>query len=94
LSARAFFDYQIEAPNGAAGVADLVAKTLATLGPLHNNSTLQRKPSLKWQAIKLFLDGVITYPASTATLIDPYWLPVNGTNETVWAADNSTLVKT
>ncbi|KAH5557394.1 hypothetical protein HBI25_134920 [Parastagonospora nodorum] len=94
LSARAYFDYRIEAPNGTAGVADLVAKTLATVGPLHDNSTLQRKPSLKWQAIKLFLDGVITYPASTAALIDPYWLPVNGTNETVWAADNSTLVKT
>jgi predicted amidohydrolase YtcJ len=93
LSARAYFDYRIEAPNSTAGVPALVATTLATLSALHDNSTLQVKPSLKWQAVKLFLDGVITYPASTAALIDPYWLPVNGSN-TTWAADNSTLVKT
>jgi predicted amidohydrolase YtcJ len=92
LSARAYFDYRIEAPNSTAGVDALVAQTLATLSPLHDNSTLQPKPSLKWQAVKLFLDGVITYPASTAALIDPYWLPVNG-SDTLWAADNSTLVK-
>jgi predicted amidohydrolase YtcJ len=92
LSARAYFDYRIEAPNSTAGVAALVAQTLATLTPLHDNSTLQPKPSLKWQAVKLFIDGVITYPASTAALIEPYWLPVNGSN-TTWAPDNSTLVK-
>jgi predicted amidohydrolase YtcJ len=92
LSARAYFDYRIEAPNSTAGVAALVADTLATLSPLHDNSTLQPKPSLKWQAVKLFIDGVITYPASTAALIDPYWLPMNGSN-TTWAPDNSTLVK-
>jgi predicted amidohydrolase YtcJ len=92
LSARAYFDYRIEAPNSTAGVPALVTATLATLSALHDNSTLQPKPSLKWQAVKLFLDGVITYPASTAALLDPYWLPVNGSN-TTWAADNSTLVK-
>jgi predicted amidohydrolase YtcJ len=92
LSARAYFDYRIEAPNSTAGVPSLVAQTLATLGLLHDNSTLQPKPALKWQAVKLFIDGVITYPSSTAALIDPYWLPVNG-SDTVWAPDNSTLVK-
>jgi predicted amidohydrolase YtcJ len=92
LSARAYFDYRIEAPNSTAGVASLVARTLATLGSLHDNSTLNPRPALKWQAVKLFLDGVITYPSSTAALIDPYWLPLNGSN-TTWAPDNSTLVK-
>jgi predicted amidohydrolase YtcJ len=92
LTARAYFDYRIEAPNSTAGVAALVAQTLATLSPLHDNSTLQPKPTLKWQATKLFLDGVITYPASTAALIDPYWLPVNG-SDNLWAPDNSTSVK-
>jgi predicted amidohydrolase YtcJ len=91
LSARAYFDYRIEAPISTDSVAALVAKTLATLRPLHDNSTLQTKPSLRWQAVKLFLDGVITYPASTAALIDPYWLPINGSN-TTWGPDNSTLV--
>jgi predicted amidohydrolase YtcJ len=92
LTARAYFDWRIEAPNSTAGVPALVSQTLSTLSPLHDNSTLQPKPTLKWQAVKLFLDGVITYPASTAALIDPYWLPVNGSNST-WAPDNSTLVK-
>jgi predicted amidohydrolase YtcJ len=92
LTARAYFDYRIEAPNSTAGVAALVAQTLSTLSPLHDNSTVQPKPTLKWQAAKLFLDGVITYPASTAALIDPYWLPVNGSNST-WTPANSTLVK-
>jgi predicted amidohydrolase YtcJ len=92
LSARAYFDYHIDVPNSTAGVPSLVARTLATLGPLHDNSTLHPKPALKWQAVKLFLDGVITYPSSTAALVDPYWLPVNGSNST-WAPDNSTLVK-
>ena len=92
LSARAYFDYWIEAPNSTAGVPALLAKTLATLGPLHDNSTLRPIPALRWQAVKLFIDGVITYPSSTAALIDPYWLPVNG-SDTLWAPDNSTLVK-
>jgi predicted amidohydrolase YtcJ len=92
LSARAYFDYSIDAPNSTAAVDALVAKTLALLGSLHDNSTLQPKPSLRWQAVKLFLDGVITYPSSTAALIDPYWFPVNG-SDTLWAPSNLTSPK-
>jgi predicted amidohydrolase YtcJ len=92
LSARAFFDYLIEAPNSVDGVADLVAKTVQKVRSFHNNSTMQPTPSLRWQAIKAFLDGVITYPASTAALIEPYWSPVNGSNNS-WAPDPSTIKK-
>ncbi|KAK6840157.1 hypothetical protein PG987_006023 [Apiospora arundinis] len=61
---------------------------------MHDNSTIGPKPTLKWQAIKAFLDGVITYPARTAALVDPYWNPVNG-SETAgeWAPDPSTMNK-
>ncbi|KAI4655019.1 uncharacterized protein J4E78_007199 [Alternaria triticimaculans] len=93
LSARAFFDYRVDAPSSVAEVPDLVAKTVELIRGFDNNSTMQPAPSLKWQAVKAFLDGVITYPARTAALIEPYWSLVNGSN-TTWAPDPSTLRKT
>jgi predicted amidohydrolase YtcJ len=93
LSARAYFDYRINAPGSIDQVPDLVAKTTELIRGFDNNSTMQPTPSLKWQAVKAFLDGVITYPARTAALIEPYWSLVNGSN-TTWAPDPSTLRKT
>ncbi|KAH6877215.1 amidohydrolase family-domain-containing protein [Thelonectria olida] len=91
LSARAWFDYRIEAPSSLSGVASLVSKTVDTLAGFHDKTKkLKPKPTLKWQAIKAFIDGVITYPANTAALIEPYWVPVNG-SETEWAPDPDTL---
>ncbi|KAK8877723.1 amidohydrolase ytcJ-like [Apiospora arundinis] len=94
LSARAYFDYTIEPPETVQGVDELVANTVAALKAMHDNSTIGPKPTLKWQAIKAFLDGVITYPARTAALVDPYWNPVSG-SETAgeWAPDPSTMNK-
>ncbi|KAH8695800.1 amidohydrolase family-domain-containing protein [Phaeosphaeriaceae sp. PMI808] len=92
LSARAFFDYRIEPPSSVDGVADLVSKTVKIISSLHDNSTIQPVPTLRWQAIKAFVDGVITYPARTAALIEPYWNLVNGSN-TTWAPDPKTLIK-
>lgn len=88
LSARAYFDYRIEAPNGS--VDSLVANTVRAIRSLNDNSTMSAKPTLKWQAIKAFIDGVITYPARTAAVIEPYWSLVNGSN-TTWAPDPSTM---
>ncbi|EMD60279.1 hypothetical protein GGP41_008344 [Bipolaris sorokiniana] len=93
LSARAYFDYRIEAPNSLDDVPGLVAKSVKLIKSLDNNSTMQPTPSIKWQAIKAFLDGVITYPSRTAALIEPYWSLVNGSN-TTWVPDPSTLKKT
>jgi predicted amidohydrolase YtcJ len=93
LSARAYFDYRIEAPSSMNDVPGLVAKSVELIRTLDNNSTIQPTPSIKWQAIKAFLDGVITYPSRTAALIEPYWSLVNGSN-TTWAPDPSTLKKT
>lgn len=48
--------------------------------------------SLKWQAVKGFLDGVITYPARTAAVVEPYWNPLNASDaDGEWAPDPSTL---
>jgi predicted amidohydrolase YtcJ len=93
LSARAYFDYLIEPPSSVDDVPSLVAKTIDVVRSFNNNtSTMQPAPSLRWQAIKAFIDGVITYPSRTAATIEPYWNLVNGSN-TTWAPDPSTMKK-
>ncbi|KAF4946106.1 hypothetical protein FSARC_14276 [Fusarium sarcochroum] len=94
LSARAYFDYRIEAPNALPAVATLVDNVVKKLTPWHDKSTIGPKPTLKWQAIKAFIDGVITYPANTAALIDPYWAPVDSSEMNgTWAPDKNSLNK-
>ncbi|KAH7139748.1 amidohydrolase family-domain-containing protein [Dactylonectria estremocensis] len=89
LSARAYFDYRIEAPSSVSGVKALVSEVVSTLAGLHDKKKLGPKPTLKWQAVKAFIDGVITYPSNTAALIEPYFAPVNGSDE--WAPDPDSL---
>ncbi|KAH7020251.1 amidohydrolase family-domain-containing protein [Ilyonectria destructans] len=92
LSSRAYFDYRIEAPSSVAGVQALVTKVVALLATMHDTKKLSPKPTLKWQAVKAFIDGVITYPSNTAALIDPYWAPVNASNpDGLWAPDPKSL---
>ncbi|KAK2133703.1 amidohydrolase family-domain-containing protein [Fusarium oxysporum II5] len=92
LSARAYFDYRIEAPKSIDGVPALVNNVVKKLTPWHDNKAIGPKPTLKWQAIKAFIDGVITYPANTAALIDPYWAPVNSSDlDGKWAPDKKSL---
>ncbi|KAM5345974.1 hypothetical protein ACJ41O_011835 [Fusarium nematophilum] len=92
LSSRAYFDYRIEAPTSLAKVASLVDETVKLITGFHDKSAIGPKPTLKWQAVKAFIDGVITYPANTAALIDPYWAPVNASNpDGKWAPDKDSL---
>lgn len=86
LSSRAYFDYRIEAPSSLSAVATLVSEIVSVLAGYHDTAKPTPKPTLKWQAVKAFIDGVITYPANTAALIEPYWTPVNGSDD-VWAPD-------
>ncbi|KAK7432040.1 hypothetical protein QQZ08_001330 [Neonectria magnoliae] len=89
LTSRAYFDYRIEAPNSVNKVSALVKDVVAKLGKLHDRAAIGPKPTLKWQAVKAFIDGVITYPSNTAALIEPYWAPVNGSDK--WAPDPKSL---
>ncbi|KAK7946017.1 uncharacterized protein PG986_010338 [Apiospora aurea] len=93
LTARAYFDYSIEPPALGDDVEGLVADTVAAIKAMNDNSTVGPKPTMKWQAVKGFLDGVITYPARTAAVVDPYWNPVNDseTDGGEWAPDPSTM---
>jgi predicted amidohydrolase YtcJ len=38
---------------------------------------------MKWHAVKMFMDGVLLYPANTGSLIEPYFQPV--ANTSMWA---------
>ncbi|KAK8023508.1 hypothetical protein PG993_011574 [Apiospora rasikravindrae] len=92
LTARAYFDYSIEPPASMEEVDEFVANTVSAIKSMNDKSTIGPKPTMKWQAIKGFLDGVITYPARTAAVVDPYWNPVDGSETTAeWAPDPSTL---
>ncbi|KAM0270673.1 hypothetical protein ACHAQH_009328 [Verticillium albo-atrum] len=94
LSSRGFFDYRVSAPSSVAAVPQLIKDVLNVTSFFSNRKDLAPKPSVKWQAIKGFIDGVITYPASTAAVVEPYRTPVNGNPDSCsWAPDNSTLVK-
>ncbi|KAH6685429.1 amidohydrolase family-domain-containing protein [Plectosphaerella plurivora] len=76
LSARGWFDWVIDAPNSTAGagpLADLVEKNIALW---NDPAELGPVPALKWQAVKIFVDGVILYPANTGAVIEPYFLPI------------------
>jgi len=92
LSARGYFDYWVEAPDSVDGVPALVKNVTDTIKPRNDKKPLGPKPSLKWQAIKAFIDGVITYPSNTAALIEPYWAPVDASNESgTWVPDKKSL---
>jgi predicted amidohydrolase YtcJ len=73
-------------------VSALVKNVSKKLTSWNDKSVVGPKPTLKWQAIKAFIDGVITYPSNTAALVEPYWAPANASNENgTWAPDENSL---
>lgn len=73
-------------------IDDVVAQVMEALSAMNDPSQITPQPTLKWQAVKGFIDGVITYPALTAAVVEPYWLPTTNDSET-WAPDEDTLVE-
>lgn len=91
LSARGYFDYRIEPPASKDKIEGALHDVLNVTSKFNDASQLKPEPILKWQAIKGFLDGVITYPSNTGALVEPYNMPVGNTSQ--WAPDNSTLIE-
>ncbi|EEU34645.1 uncharacterized protein NECHADRAFT_77170 [Fusarium vanettenii 77-13-4] len=71
LSARGFFDYRIDAPNSTKEIDALVEDVLNVTSTWNDPTELGPDPTLKWHAVKLFVDGVILYPANTGALLEP-----------------------
>lgn len=84
LSARGFFDYRIDAPNSTAQIAPLVQQVVNVTSTYNDPTELEAEPSLKWHAVKLYVDGVILYPANTGVLLEPYYSPVDNTSSAPW----------
>ncbi|KAK4214618.1 amidohydrolase ytcj-like protein [Rhypophila decipiens] len=83
LSARIYCDYMIDSPSSLAEVKPIVDATVAKIKAMNDPAPISPKPTIKWQAIKGFVDGVITFPALTAAMVDDYLVPRpndNGTN--------------
>ncbi|KAF4475802.1 amidohydrolase, partial [Fusarium agapanthi] len=83
LTARGFFDYLVQPPNNTAGIDDMVKDVVNVTSTWNDNTVLNPKPSMKWHAVKMFMDGVLLYPANTGSLIEPYFQPV--ANTSMWA---------
>jgi predicted amidohydrolase YtcJ len=82
-SARGWFDWGINAPNSTAAVGALADEVEKTTARWNDPAELGPVPTLKWQAVKIYVDGVILYPANTGAMIEPYFLPVGNTS--TWA---------
>lgn len=83
LTSRVYCDYRIDSPSSLSAVKPIVDATVAKIKSMNDPAPISPKPTIKWQAIKGFVDGVITYPALTAAMVDDYLLPRpndNGTN--------------
>ncbi|CVL08332.1 uncharacterized protein FMAN_05120 [Fusarium mangiferae] len=83
LTARGFFDYLVLPPNNTAGIDGLVKDVVNITSTWNDKRELGPSPSMKWHAVKMFMDGVLLYPANTGSLIEPYFQPVASTS--MWA---------
>ncbi len=87
LTARAHFAVLITPPQGKdpkAAVAEV--KALATR---YDQGALEATPALTVRNVKLFLDGVITAPASTGAMLTPYLSLQGAPDHPHWAPSKS-----
>jgi predicted amidohydrolase YtcJ len=92
LSARVYLDYRIATPDTLGAVDGIVQDAITQIATMNDPSPLGPAPAVKWQAIKAFIDGVITYPTLTAAMLDPYWLPQEDPNAP-WAPNGTFIVE-
>lgn len=83
LSARPYFDYQVTPPATVEAVDNVVKDAINVTSTFNQGGQIGPKPILKWQAIKLFMDGIIQSPAKTGALLSPYLEQVGNTSEWV-----------
>jgi predicted amidohydrolase YtcJ len=82
LTARAHFALLITPPEGR-DVAAAVARVSA-LRRRYDSGPLTPVPSMTARNVKLFLDGVITAPACTGAMLEPYFVATGTGDAAVW----------
>jgi predicted amidohydrolase YtcJ len=82
LTARAHFAVLVEPAEGAD--PQTVVSRLITLRQRYDQGPVAVRPAMTVRNMKLFLDGVISAPALSGAMLEPYWLPSDTTPDAVW----------
>lgn len=88
LTARGHFALVIEPRDGAAPderIAHIVAMRKA-----YDQGEAQPVPTVQVRHVKLYMDGVITAPAFTGVMLQPYWINKGTADKPVWGPGTST----
>ena len=87
LTARAHFAVLIKPPEG--GNPQQAVAAVKSLARRYDQGEIEAKPKLTVRNVKLFLDGVITAPASTGAMLTPYLSLQGNPPNTHWAPSAS-----
>src|SRR6202012_1390503 len=82
LTARAHFALLIDPSEGAA--TQRIVARLVDLRQRFDQGAIAVNPSMTVRNVKLFLDGVISAPALTGAMLQPYELPADASANAVW----------
>jgi len=82
LTARAHFAVLVEPAEGAD--PQKVVSRLITLRQRYDQGPVAVRPAMTVRNMKLFLDGVISAPALSGAMLEPYWLPSDTAPNAVW----------
>ena len=82
LTARAHFAVLVEPAEGAD--PQKVVLRLTKLRQRFDQGPVAVRPALTVRNMKLFLDGVISAPALSGAMLEPYWLPSATTPNAAW----------
>lgn len=92
LSARPYFDYQVTPPATVEAVDTVIKDAINITTTFNEKGQVGTKPVQKWQAIKLFMDGIIQSPAKTGATLSPYLEQVGNSSEWI-VPPNATIVE-
>jgi hypothetical protein len=82
LTARAHFAMLVQPAE--AGNPDRLVARLTKLRQLYDQGPVMVKAAMTVRNMKLFLDGVISAPALSGAMLEPYWLPSDTSPNAVW----------
>ena len=82
LTARAHFALLVEPAEGAE--PQTVVSRLIKLRQRYDRGPVAVRAAMTVRNVKLFLDGVISAPALTGAMLEPYWLPSDASPNAVW----------
>jgi predicted amidohydrolase YtcJ len=83
LTARAHFALLITPPEGPD--PKKATEQVKALARRYDGGELQPKPGITVRNVKLFLDGVISAPALSGAMLEPYFAPQGSSQEGPWA---------